>query len=632
MFTVKRSEHNPILSPKREHPWEAYAAFNWSPVKVGKETVVVYRAVSERELLEEPKIHRSVIGRATLQGSSHVTDRMPFITPEADFEKYGCEDPRVTKIDDTYYTFYTALSEYPFSANGIRVAVALSKDMKTVTERHLVTPFNAKAMALFPDKINGKYAAILTFHTDLPGTNIALALFNKIEDIWSESYWKEWYEHRGEHVIDLHRGGDDQVEVGAAPIKTEEGWLLVYSHANNYFSSPDHKFGIEAVLLDKKNPMRIVGRTKGAFMAPEEYYEQTGMVPNIVFPSGVLMKGKNLEIFYGGTDTHGCIAYVKLADLLQSMLPNAPKLVTRFPGNPIITPRQGVAFEAHGTFNPAAIDLKNTIHILYRCMSDDDTSTVGLACSKDGFVIDTRENTPIYIPRADFETKKHPGNSGCEDPRIMEIGENLIMTYTAYDGGVPKVAITTIKKTDFLKRSWDKWSMPEIITPPEVDNKDACIIPERTPQGYVFLHRVSESICADILSSLDFKKEKVTRCIELIRPRRGMWDGRKVGIAGPALRTSKGWLLFYHGVSDTGTYRVGAALLDLKDPTHVLARTATPLLEPVEDYEMKGVVPKVVFPCGVVRRKDLIYLYYGGADQVVGVATLSQKTLLKILS
>ena len=88
--------------------------------------------------------------------------------------------------------------------------------------------------------------------------------------------------------------------------------------------------------------------------------------------------------------------------------------------------------------------------------------------------------------------------------------------------------------------------MPIIITPPDVTNKDASFIPEKTPTGYVFLHRINESICADILPSLDFKKERVMKCIELVKPRRGMWDGNKVGISGPPMKTPKGWLLFYH--------------------------------------------------------------------------------------
>lgn len=187
MITVRRSVHNPIISPRRDHTWEAVATFNWSPVKDGKKTHVLYRAVSERELLEEPKINHSVIARATTEDGVNFKDKSPFIFPEKPFEKYGCEDPRVTKINGKYYTFYTALGEYPFNANGIKVAVAISRDLKTVEEKHLVTPFNAKAMVLFPEKVNGKYVALLTIHTDLPDTNIAIAEFDKIEDIWSES-------------------------------------------------------------------------------------------------------------------------------------------------------------------------------------------------------------------------------------------------------------------------------------------------------------------------------------------------------------------------------------------------------------------------------------------------------------
>ena len=92
----------------------------------------------------------------------------------------------------------------------------------------------------------------------------------------------------------------------------------------------------------------------------------------------------------------------------------------------------------------------------------------------------------------------------------------------------------------------------------------------------------------------------------------------------------EGWLLFYHGVSDPGhIYKVGAILLDLKDPTKVLARTDIPLFEPEMDYELYGDVNNVVFPCGAVIVKDEIFLYYGGADLVVGVAKMKVKDILK---
>ena len=144
-------------------------------------------------------------------------------------------------------------------------------------------------------------------------------------------------------------------------------------------------------------------------------------------------------------------------------------------------------------------------------------------------------------------------------------------------------------------------------------------------------HRIHETICADFVSSLDFAKEQITKCIEILSPRRGMWDGGKVGLSTPPVKTEHGWLLLYHGVSENNKYRIGAVLLDLYDPTIVTARSATPLLEPKEEYELKGVVPNVVFPCGLVVRGGIVYVYYGGGDGVVGVATIKMNILLKML-
>ena len=110
-----------------------------------------------------------------------------------------------------------------------------------------------------------------------------------------------------------------------------------------------------------------------------------------------------------------------------------------------------------------------------------------------------------------------------------------------------------------------------------------------------------------------------------------MWDSHKVGLAAPPIKTKKGWLLLYHGISNNSTYRVGACLFDLKDPTIVLSRSAVPIFEPQEEYEMKGVVGKVVFPCGLVQREDTLFMYYGAADYVVGVATMKLPDILKTL-
>ena len=106
-----------------------------------------------------------------------------------------------------------------------------------------------------------------------------------------------------------------------------------------------------------------------------------------------------------------------------------------------------------------------------------------------------------------------------------------------------------------------------------------------------------------------------------------MWDSQKIGISPTPLKTEQGWLIFYHGVSIDGIYRVGVLLLDLKHPDTVLARSRYPLFEPEKPYEKEGIVPNVVFPCGSVLRGKKVFVYYGGGDTVTGVATITFKKL-----
>ena len=270
-----------------------------------------------------------------------------------------------------------------FSADGIKVAVAVSNDLKTIEEKHLVTPFNAKAMALFPERINGKIAAILTVNTDRPPAKIALALFDRIEDIWSEEYWKEWYAHLDDHVIPIDVNEKDQIEVGSAPLKTKKGWLLFYSYIYNYFAQPAI-FGVQALLLDDKDPRKIVGEVKRPFLVPEEEYEHYGRVPHIVFPSGALVRRSNVYLYYGAADTTSCLAMFKLKDLLEELVFVAGRQLMRFERNPIIAPIAEHAWESKATFNPGAVYEGGKVHLFYRAMSDDNTSVFGYAASLDG--------------------------------------------------------------------------------------------------------------------------------------------------------------------------------------------------------------------------------------------------------
>ena len=635
MYVVKRSHHNPILVPDKDHYWEAFATYNMSVIRKGKTFYGVYRAIGASDILRQPE-RMSIIGIGEGKDGRHFDERRPFIVPEEEWEKYGCEDPRITYFEGNYYTFYTALSKYPFEAAGIKVAVAISKDFKRIEERHLVTPFNAKAMTLFPERINGKITAILTVNTDMPPAKIAIAQVDRMEELWNPKFWEKWYANVDKYTIDLKKKSSDHVEVGATPVKTSHGWLLIYSHIQNYFSGGDRIFGVEAALLDLNNPLKMLGRTRGPLLVPRESYELLGHVPDIVFPTGAILEKDELFIYYGAADTTVCLARVNLVDLVSTMRPETAGRwhFKRSPKNPVIMPDKAHAWEAKATFNPGALYLKNTTHILYRALSEDNTSSIGYAATEDGISINQRYSTPAYVPREDFELKKVAGaNSGCEDPRLTKIGTKIYMCYTAFDGiGPPRVAVTSISEKNFLLKNW-KWEKPVLITPVGFDDKDTCIFPEKTNGKYFILHRVGEEICGDYVKSLNFKTEFVKKCIRILGPRINTWDSLKVGICAPPLKTKYGWLLLYHGVSKNhNTYRIGAALLDANDPAIILARTSDPIFEPEEPYETTGIVNNVVFPCGMVLKDGLLYIYYGAADTVTGVATMELDILLRALT
>lgn len=627
MIKFERFLENPILLPSIRNDWEGKAAFNGCVVKEKDKFHLVYRAQSKTRQHQGYNMEVSSIGYAKSSDGIHFKDNRQFIEPEFDWELYGCEDPRVTRLDNKYFIFYTALSSYPFSADGIKVGLAITKDFKKIEEKHPVTPFNAKAFALFPDRINGKIAAILSANTDIPPARTSIAYFDREADIWSKDYWNDWYAHLSDHGVHLHRGGNDQVEVGAPPIKTDHGWILIYSYIQNYLSG-ERIFGIEASLLDLNNPQKVLARTQEPLLIPQENYELYGNVPNVVFPTGAVVHNEKLFVYYGASDTSIGLATCDYQDLLQDLLLQSNIRLQRFAKNPILSPIADHPWESKATFNPAAVYVNGKIYIVYRAMSHDGTSSLGLAVSSDGFKIDERLNYPIFVPREDFEKKKKTGNSGCEDPRITRIEDRFYMCYTAFDGeNPPRVALTSILVDDFLNRQW-KWDKSKIISPPNVDDKDACLLPTKIHGGYMIFHRIEPGIYVDFVSDLNFEKGKFVRGDMLFKPRKDKWDALKIGICAPPIETKKGWLLIYHGISKDFYYRVGAALLDLDNPLKVTTRSDYPILKPEETYEKEGQVRNVVFPCGTVVINGKLFVYYGGADTVVGVATIKIDRLL----
>lgn len=641
MPKVLRYPDNPIFSPDKESTWEAGAAFNPSIVKGDDKFHFVYRALSSPQIYYGNQMELSSIGYAGSLDGFHFADRYLLISPEYKWEQFGVEDPRVTRLDGKYYIFYTALSEYPPAPEGIKIGVAITSDFKNIESKHQVTHFNSKAMALFSEKIGGKLTVVLTANTDKPPSKIAIAQFDREEDLWSKPYWENWLNKIDSQTVSLQRDDKDHVEVGAAPVKTEKGWLLIYSYIKNFLQPPS-TFGIEAVLLDLQNPTKIIARTNEPLLVPQEEYELYGKVNNVIFPSGALVMGEKLYIYYGAADTTCCLATLNINELLDEMLGKREQKkvkssqqvrLERFNGNPIITPNPNNHWESQHTFNPAAIYESGKVHLLYRAMDDESVSSLGYAASSDGFQIDERLDEPVYVPRESFEKSKKLSYSGCEDPRLTRIEDKIYMCYTAYDGtDVTKAALTSISLADFLKKNW-KWEKPKVMSDPGRSDKNTALLPEKINGKYVFFHRVGGCIWLDYFEELNFGKDSWLGGKLMLAPRATMWDSKKIGIAGPPIKTQKGWLMIYHGLSSfDDKYRLSAALLDLNKPEKVLSQLDYPILEPETEYENKGLRPGTVFSCGAVLVGEELFVYYGAADEVIGVATTKLDNLLRALT
>ncbi len=320
MVYVKRFPGNPLLGPYTEHAWEAVSAFNGCPILNDDGCHLLYRAQSSVQILHGVTIELSTIGHAISFDRVQFLNRRQFIIPEHPYEQFGCEDPRVTYMDDKFFIFYTALAAWPPKPAGISVALAITKNFRDIDAKYHVTPFNAKAMTLFPKRINGKFTVLLTVNPDRPPSTIAIASVDKESDLWDTSFWTHWHKTFHESCVPLLRTVHDHVEIGAPPIWTKYGWLLIYSYIRSYLTS--HKFfGIEAALLDINTPQIIIGRTQEPLLFPEEEYERTGVIPNVVFPSGALVYNDTLGIYYGAADTRVCLATCSLKELINEMLP-----------------------------------------------------------------------------------------------------------------------------------------------------------------------------------------------------------------------------------------------------------------------------------------------------------------------
>jgi len=289
------------------------------------------------------------------------------------------------------------------------------------------------------------------------------------------------------------------------------------------------------------------------------------------------------------------------------------ELLVRYAGNPVLRPNPLNEWEALNVFNAAVIHHDGLFHMHYRAQGGDYVSYIGYAVSADGLHW-SRLDQPVLSPANEWETR------GVEDPRITRLGDTFFMSYAAYS---PRGVRACLARSQNLI-TWERLG----IVLPDEDNKDHVLFPEKIGGRYAMLHRRPPDIWLaysdDLLHWYDHQI--------IIQPRAIAWERQKVGAAGPPIKTERGWLLIYHAVDEDNVYRLGAALLDRDDPSQILSRPEGFILEPRETWEHKGDVPNVVFSCATVLVDDELYIYYGGADRVMALATCSLAEIMDFLA
>jgi len=344
---VFRSPENPIIRPEDVKPsredFEVIGVFNAGVARLADEVLLLLR-VAERPINKNPQVVLTAVydvdkGQVVLKEFSKADPENDFSDPRLivrpaetfltsishlriarskdgikfdiedkpalgaanEYETFGVEDPRITLIDGIYYIAYVAVSPA-----GVTTCLASTKDFVEYKRHGVIFCPENKDVALFPEKIDGKYYAL---HRPVS------PLFKK-HDIWiAESPDLVcWGNHR--RLLGPQKGGWDELKIGAGapPVKTNEGWLKIYHGADK-----QNRYCLGAVLLDLNKPWKILARTAQPILEPEADYECSGFFGNVVFTCGLLAEGDILKIYYGAADSAICYAELNLKDVITAL-------------------------------------------------------------------------------------------------------------------------------------------------------------------------------------------------------------------------------------------------------------------------------------------------------------------------
>jgi len=331
-----------VLFYKTELGFENEGVLNPAVFEVGSVIHIFYRAVS--------KGNYSSIGYCKLSSPLVVEERYdrPVLFPQEESESHGIEDPRISQIDDLFYLSYTA-----YDGVNALAYLATSHDLVHFERKGLIVPmmtydefshlasvksplnekylrFNGhggirekegkkafiwdKNVVFFPRRINGK---ITMLHRIKP--DIQIACFDKIEDLTPE-FWRHYFLHLENHIVmaPRHKHEVSYIGGGCPPIETDKGWLIIYHGVHDTVNG--YVYNACAALLDLHDPQKELGRLPYALFKPEMDWELRGEVNNVCFPTGTVLDGETLYIYYGAADEQVATASVNVQELLNEIL------------------------------------------------------------------------------------------------------------------------------------------------------------------------------------------------------------------------------------------------------------------------------------------------------------------------
>ncbi len=309
---------------------------------------------------------------------------------------------------------------------------------------------------------------------------------------------------------------------------------------------------------------------------------------------------------------------------------------TRSPNEPIIIPRADNLhwWERNGIFNAGVAEYKDHIMLIYRAYDDYRMSRLGLATSKDGVQFKLYDHPIIDTDPADeFE------RIGIEDPRVTKIDDTYYIVHTSASykkiGEVSDVSLNDYipwrVRTGMHSTKDFKHFIHHGVVLPDVPAKNASLLPEKIDGAFAMLYRefVGNSEILKISFTHDFVSWFGTKDIPW--PAKEDWTGLKFGLGSQPISLPQGYLIVSHGVDMKGEYRLGLMLFDKTDPSKLLWHKG-PILEPEMSYEKEGFVPNVVYTCGALVRGDELWIYYGGADRVIGRAIISIQDIEQVMT